>query len=104
MSIIQIFVIVHFLVPYAKLFLRYLYKYERSHRVSERMLAISIDTFDNLGKGGSRVNGDTRNRIQDIAIWGLEETVRGVTEGVGEGLAILGAGPGAKESRDPIQR
>lgn len=77
------------------------------------MLAISIDTVDNLGKGGSRIgsaasrlgDGDVGNRIQNIAVWGLEETVRGVSEGVGEGLAILGVvGPGAKHGAGTVPR
>lgn len=40
MGIIQIFVIVNFLVPYVKLLLRHLYKYERSYRV-HRAIAIN---------------------------------------------------------------
>lgn len=36
--------------------------------------------------------------------WGLEETVRGVTEGVGEELAVLGVGPGTRDNHDPVPR
>lgn len=71
------------------------------------MLAISIETIDNLGKGGSRIaTGYESNgsRIQDVVAWGLEETVRGITEGVGEGLAVLGVASGAKNSHDPVPR
>ena len=97
-SIVRIFIVVHFLIPYVKLFLQYLYEYDRTHHITERILVISVDAIDNLGKGGTRIGsaasrfGDGRvgSTIQDLATWGLEEAVRGISEGVGEGLAIMG--------------
>ncbi|KAK2768294.1 hypothetical protein FQN54_000147 [Arachnomyces sp. PD_36] len=112
-SIIQIFIIIHFLIPYFKLLFQHLYKYERTHRISERMLVFGVNTIDNIGKGGNHVGsvasrfgeGDIGKRLRSIAAWGLEETVRGVSEGVGEGLVVLGvADPGIRDASDEAHR
>lgn len=98
-TIVQLFLVVHFLIPYLKIFLRNLYQYERTHHVSERVLASSIDAVDALGKGSLNIggavlkvgDGKLGTAIQGAATWWVEGVTGGIYEGVGEGMIIMGA-------------
>jgi hypothetical protein len=104
-SIIHIFILIQFLLPYIKVLLRATYEYERTHRISEKVLASSIETVDGLGKIGMRGG---------IAIWGsglalgvgeavnwiVEGVSGGIQEGLGEGMARVGVRKEAEVKRD----
>jgi hypothetical protein len=95
---VQIFLIVRFIVPYATLFLRNVYEYERSHRLTERIVTTTLDAADGLGKSslniGSAVfklnEGKVGTAVGNLAAWWVEGIAGGVYEGVGEGMMHLG--------------
>jgi hypothetical protein len=97
-AIVQIFLIVRFIVPYATLFLRNVYEYERSHRLTERIVTTTLDAADGLGKSslniGSAVfklnEGKVGTAVGNLAAWWVEGIAGGVYEGVGEGMMHLG--------------
>ncbi|KAJ6121031.1 hypothetical protein N7523_005311 [Penicillium sp. IBT 18751x] len=66
--IVQIFLFVRFILPYAKLFLRNVYEYERSHRLTERFVSTTLDAADGLGKSsvhiGSAPGGSKALRVE----------------------------------------
>lgn len=96
---IQFFIVVHFLLPYIKLFIGQVYRYERENRVSERVLRSSLDTIDNVGQRSIQVadavcklnDGKVGQAMHEFGCWWIQGMVGGLHEGIGEGLAIVGA-------------
>jgi hypothetical protein len=108
-TIIQLFILFQFVLPYLKYILASAYQYERSHKLSEKFLTRSITTVDSLGKHSLALTaaiygiGDGRvgQALTDIATWVVDGITGGIHDGLGEGLAILGGrrGPEAKETK-----
>jgi hypothetical protein len=104
-SIINFFVLVHFLIPYIKVLLRAAYEYERTHRISEKVLASSIETVDGLGKigmrGGVAIWGSgLALGVGEAVKWIVEGVSGGIQEGLGEGMARVGVKKGVEVKRD----
>lgn len=97
-TIVQIFLLVRFILPYFKLFLRQVYEYERSHRITERIVTTTLDAADGLGKSGVNLGsavcklneGRVGAAVGNLAAWWIEGIAGGVYEGVGEGMTHLG--------------
>lgn len=97
-SIVQIFLIVRFLLPYIKVFLRQVYEYERSHRITERIVTSTLDAADGLGKSGINIGtavcqfNESRvgAAVGNWAAWWAEGIAGGIYEGVGDGMIHLG--------------
>ncbi|KAJ5167374.1 uncharacterized protein N7482_006155 [Penicillium canariense] len=111
-TIVQIFLILRFLLPYLRLFLRQLYEYERSHRITERIVTTILDAADGLGKSsvniGSAVcklnGGRVGTAVGNLAAWWVEGIAGGIYEGVGEGMMQLGLlRPGLELDRLALQ-
>lgn len=98
-TIVQIFVMLQFLIPYVKYLLASAYQYERTHRISEKILRGSMDAVDSVGKRSltltgaiyTMVDGKIGQLVQETGSWLVEGVTGGIHEGVGEGLAIMGA-------------
>ncbi|OMP87703.1 hypothetical protein BK809_0007790 [Diplodia seriata] len=98
-SIIQLFLLLHLLLPYVKLFVGHAYHYERQHRISERLVSSSISTVDGLGRRSFRLtnaifqlnDGKVGQAINDVTLWWLRGVTGGIHEGVSEGFMLLGA-------------
>lgn len=94
-SIINFFILVQFILPYIKVLLRTAYEYERNHRISEKVLASSIETVDGLGKlgmkGGAAIWGSgLALGVGEVVNWIVEGVSGGIQEGLGEGMARVG--------------
>ncbi|KAH0566459.1 hypothetical protein GP486_000129 [Trichoglossum hirsutum] len=97
--VIQLIVFAHFILPHIKALLRNAYIYERNNRLSERVLAKSIDTVDTVGKKGiefgeavARIgDGKLGQALNGVAVWCAEGVAGGIYEGVGEGIVIVSA-------------
>lgn len=98
-TIIQLFVFLQFILPYLKYLLQSAYQYERQHRISEKVLSQGIETVDVIGKQGLSLtgticemgDGKVGQLITEAATWVVEGVTGGIHEGVGEGMAIMGA-------------
>ncbi|KAJ5382334.1 hypothetical protein N7517_000245 [Penicillium concentricum] len=98
MMIVQVFIILQFLLPYAKVLLRQLYEYERTHRITERIVASTLEAADGLGKGSVNIGaavckfneGRVGAAISNFAAWWMEGVAGGIYEGVGEGMVHWG--------------
>ena len=96
-TIIQLFLLVQFILPHLKLVVRNAYDYERTHHLSEKLFARSLDAFDVVGKRGSEI-GERLSKLGDgrvgqvfnaILAWWFLGVVGGVCEGFGEGVRIV---------------
>jgi hypothetical protein len=98
-TIIQMFILFQFILPYLKYLLSAAYQYEREHKISEKVLSQSIETVDTLGKRSLSItgaiyrmgDGKVGHIITDAASWFVEGITGGIHEGVGEGMVIIGA-------------
>ncbi|CZR67046.1 uncharacterized protein PAC_16945 [Phialocephala subalpina] len=107
-TIIQLFILVQFILPYLKYLLSAAYAYDREHKISEKVVAQGIETVDALGKTGLNLSGAIYGMgdgkvgqvITETAAWIVEGVTGGIHEGVGEGMVILGAVP-ARRSQAP---
>lgn len=98
-TIIHLFLLFQLLLPYLRLFLRYAYRYERTHHVTERVLVGGIEAADALGDVVNGVlwkgNGRVGNILAGAVGWWVDGICGGVQEGVGVGMARIGDKSGA---------
>ena len=100
-TIIQLFILFQFILPYLKYLLSAAYQYDREHKISEKLFSHGIETVDSLGKTGMSFtstiygmgDGKVGQVITQTAAWFLEGVTGGIHEGVGEGMVIIGAAP-----------
>jgi hypothetical protein len=98
-TIIQLFIFFQLVLPYIKNFLRTAHRYDREHKISEKLLTQSINTTEMIGKrclvvtGAIYRMGDGKvgQAITETVVWVIEGVTGGIHEGVGEGMAVIGA-------------
>ncbi|KAL4873901.1 hypothetical protein BDV12DRAFT_159830 [Aspergillus spectabilis] len=100
--IIYFCLLLQFAMPFVKQIMFHLYQYDRSHRITERVMVFTLNIAQKASRGsvniGSTIlnmyDGKPSNAVSDTAAWWLEGIAGGIYEGVGEGMVILGfAGP-----------
>jgi hypothetical protein len=97
-TIVQLFLVFQYILPYLKYLLSAAFQYEREHKISEKMLSQSIETVDMVGKKGVGIagavfgmgDGKVGQLIADAMSWFVEGVTGGIHDGVGEGMAIMG--------------
>ncbi|KAL4975606.1 hypothetical protein BDW66DRAFT_151722 [Aspergillus desertorum] len=97
-SIVYFCVLLHYLMPYIKDILYHVYRYERDHRVTERVTAATLYVVEIVGRGSVNLgtsflnmyDGKPGSAVSEAAGWWVEGVAGGIYEGVGEGMAILG--------------
>jgi hypothetical protein len=100
-TIVQLFILFQFILPYLKYLLSAAYQYDREHKISEKLVSQGIETVDSLGKTGISFtaalygmgDGKVGQMITQTAAWFVEGITGGIHEGVGEGMVIIGAAP-----------
>jgi hypothetical protein len=103
--VVRLFIIFQFFLPYIKVFFAAAYRYERQHRISERVFSSSIDTVERVMKSsmefGNAVcqinDGKVGQAINDATVWWVRGVTGGLHQGVGEGLVILGVDSAGKQ-------
>lgn len=101
-GIIQLFLFIQLILPHVRYLLYGAYRYEREHRLLEKVLSSSIDTVEQVGKrsfsiGGTLLkagNGRLGGVVLESAAWWIEGISGGIHEGFGEGIGILGGEEG----------
>ncbi|PYH69619.1 uncharacterized protein BO88DRAFT_404633 [Aspergillus vadensis CBS 113365] len=97
-TIIYFFIMLQFLIPYVKILVYHLYRYERSHRLTERAVTKVLDAADNFGKRGMVVGAAVLNynegrvsaNMMELAAWWVTSIAGGIYEGFAEGMVIMG--------------
>ncbi|KAF2758396.1 hypothetical protein EJ05DRAFT_350190 [Pseudovirgaria hyperparasitica] len=95
--VLQVFVVCHFCLPYLRILLREAYAYERRHHISERALATSLNTFDEVGKSTvgllERVYAIDEGRfgrsVNETVVWWVREVSGGLKQGLKEGVLAM---------------
>lgn len=86
------------LLPYLRLLLRQVVEYERSHRITERIVTKTLDAADGVGRSSADIGsafhkfneGRIGAAVGNVAAWWIEGVAGGIYEGVGEGMMQLG--------------
>ncbi|KAA8570561.1 hypothetical protein EYC84_002823 [Monilinia fructicola] len=81
-TIIQLFILFQFILPYVKYLLTSAYQYDRTHKISEKVLSQGIVTVDTLGKSGLAITGAIYGMGNGRVGQALTEAVAWVVEGV----------------------
>ncbi|KAJ5161942.1 hypothetical protein N7492_007334 [Penicillium capsulatum] len=96
-TIVQVFLLVRLLLPYFRLLLHRIVEYERSHRITERVVTATLCTVDRLGgsseiatSSGKSNKANIGTAVGNMAMWWVEGVAGGIQEGVGEGLVQMG--------------
>jgi len=97
-TIVQLFIFFQYILPYLKYLLSAAYQYEREHKISEKFIAQSIETVDQVGKKGLSASeavfamgdGKVGQLVVGVTSWFVEGITGGIHDGVGEGMALLG--------------
>ena len=94
-TIINLFLFVQFVLPYLKVLLQAAYQFERSHQISEKLLASGMDTVDGIGKIGMKSGtalwgSGVALGLGEVVAWIAEGVSGGIQEGLGEGMARVG--------------
>ncbi|KGO74038.1 hypothetical protein PITC_097240 [Penicillium italicum] len=97
-TILHLFILMRFIIPYAKVLFRQLYEYEQTHRVTERIVTATLEAADELGKGSVIIGavvckfneGRVGVALTNFAAWWMQGVAGGIYEGVGEGMVHLG--------------
>lgn len=97
-TIVHLFILLRFIIPYAKVLMRQLYEYERTHRITQRIVTTTLEAADGLGKGSVNIGaavckfneGRVGVALTNFAAWWMEGVAGGIYEGVGEGMVHLG--------------
>jgi hypothetical protein len=89
-TVVQVFLLVQFLLPYLKVLLQGAYDFERKNHISEKVLATSVNTVDGLGKFG--VNSGLLLGVAQCVAWVTEGVSGGIQDGLGEGMKRVGLG------------
>lgn len=98
-TIVQLFILCQFAIPFIKNFVQTAYRYDREHKISEKVLTQSITTVDGIGKRGITItgaiyrmgDGKVGHAISRTAAWLIEGVTGGINEGVGESMTLMGA-------------
>ena len=97
-GIVHLFILFSFILPYMKLIMRSAYNCERSHHISERIFATSMNLLDSLGNRGINIAGiilySGKGKVGGILVgsfaWWINSVSGGIHDGIGEGMALIG--------------
>lgn len=106
--IVQMFLVVQFLLPYIKVFMAAAYRYERRHRISERVLSSGINTMDGVMRRSMEISntvcsmndGKVGQALNELAVYWIRSVTGGIHDGVAEGLVITGLDGKGKKAKE----
>lgn len=97
-AVVHLFILLQLALPYVIILLRLALRTEREYKVSQNVVHASITLANAIGASGVRITGSLCNMgdgrlgqmLVDTAAWTIEGVTGGLTEGVGEGLLMVG--------------
>lgn len=95
--VVQMFLLMQFLLPYVKYCVTVLYGYERQYRISERVIASSVQSCEGMLRTGLQVttaiskmnDGKVGQTLNELGMWWVSGVTAGIHQGVGDGLTLL---------------
>jgi len=102
------FLAVSLLLPYLQAFMQQAYRYDRKHKISDRLFAQGVLTADMLTKRTlllannicTMQEGKVGEALKGAGMWWIQGVSGGVHEGVGEGMQALGLMGAANSKHD----
>lgn len=102
--VLQTFLFLQFLLPYIRLFLSHAYRFEKKHRVTQRIINTSVATADELGQKALRFSqvvcqmndGMVIQTFNDLTMWWITGVTGGVQQGLAEGPRTMKAVEGQR--------
>lgn len=96
--ILQGSLLVALVIPYVTTLLNNCYRFERRHHMTERFLTGSVDMTNVVGESGMELKdavfrlgqGRLISAVVHTGGWVVESVIGGVSDGAGEGVAIVG--------------
>jgi len=94
MIVLNLFLLMHFLLPYIITIFKSAAKVERKYKISETIVGHGMDCFNAAGRHFGRVaevvlsDGRPEQGASGTFSWAVEEITRGISDGVGEGLVV----------------
>ena len=97
-AILQVSIFIALIIPHLTALVNSCYRLERRHHVTERFLTGGIDITNIVGESGMEVKdamfrfgqGRLANAIVHTGGWIFESIIGGLSDGAGEGVAIVG--------------
>jgi hypothetical protein len=95
--ILQAFILTQCLLPYIKLFLGHVYRWERKHKVTERVLNTGIKSLNQLTGRSVKLSqsvcqmndGKVGQAINNLALWWVQGVAGGIRQGISEGVGMI---------------
>ncbi|KAK3673359.1 hypothetical protein LTR78_006905 [Recurvomyces mirabilis] len=87
-------IFLNFILPYVQLGLEKAYRYDRKHKISDRVLVQGISAADAVsryvvsaaGMVCVMTDGEVGKGIREVVMWWLHESMGGLYDGVGQGM------------------
>jgi hypothetical protein len=106
-SLLQTSLFIALLIPYVTAFINTCYRLERRNHITERFLTGGIDITNAVGESGMEVKdamvrlgrGRLANAVVQTGGWVFESIIGGVSDGAGEGVAIVGQAMLSRETQ-----
>lgn len=106
-SILQTSLLVALIIPYLACLINTCYRLERRNHITERFLTGGIDITNVVGESGMEVKdamvrlgrGRLANAVVHTGGWIFESVIGGVSDGAGEGVAIVGQAMLSRETQ-----
>jgi len=97
MIVIQTFVLIRFLLPYIKIFIGHAYRFEREHKVTQRLVNNGIMTAGSLRRTSLQLSrticqmndGKVGKALNDLALWWVGGLTGGLQQGIREGVMMM---------------
>ncbi|CAM1511439.1 Fc.00g089520.m01.CDS01 [Cosmosporella sp. VM-42] len=98
-TVVNSIILLSFLMPYVMYLLRYAARTERKYKISENLVGQGMDFVNAIGKQGIQLtesigqmnDGKVGQTFLEALTWTADGVTRGISDGVGEGLAIVGS-------------
>lgn len=95
--VFETFVLIQFLLPYIKLFLGHAYRFEREHKVTQRLVNNGLMTADAVRRGGLQLShticqmndGKVGQALNEMTLWCVRGLTGGLQQGITDGVTMM---------------
>ncbi|KAH8735868.1 hypothetical protein BGZ61DRAFT_87279 [Ilyonectria robusta] len=99
MTVVNLIFLLSFLMPYLMYLLKYAARMERKYKVSETVVGHGLEIANSIGKQSASLtesmcqmnDGKVGQVLLEAVIWTVDGVAQGISDGLGEGLSIVGA-------------
>ncbi|KAK7397950.1 hypothetical protein QQX98_012687 [Neonectria punicea] len=99
MTVVNVIFVLSFLMPYLMYLLKYAARMERKYKISETVVSHGLEIVNSIGKQSASItetmcqmnDGRVGQGLLEAMLWTIDGVAQGISDGVGEGLSIVGA-------------